>query len=233
MLDTLNHVAIIMDGNGRWAKSQNKKRTFGHYHGANNVRDIALHANELGIKVLTLYAFSTENWKRPLEEVEYLMKLPAVFFDRFMDELMQNQIKVECIGHFHRLAPQTRKVLQRAIEQSKNNTKMKLVFAMDYGSRDELVEAMKKYAEDVKNGMENNLVEADVAKYLMTSDYGDVDLLIRTSNEKRISNFLLWQIAYAELIFVDKPWPLFTSQDLDTCILEYTQRDRRFGGLKK
>ncbi len=222
-----------MDGNGRWAKSQNEKRTFGHYHGANNVRDIALHANQLGVKVLTLYAFSTENWKRPLEEVEYLMKLPAVFFDRFMDELMQNQIKVECIGHFHRLAPQTRKVLERAIDKSKNNTKMRLVFAMDYGSRDELVVAMRKYAEDVKQGKENNLVEEEVAHYLMTREYPDVDLLIRTSNEKRISNFLLWQIAYAELIFVDKPWPLFKPQDFDKCIEEFYQRDRRFGGLKK
>lgn len=233
MIDSLNHVAIIMDGNGRWAKSQNKKRTFGHYHGANNVRDIALHANNLGVKVLTLYAFSTENWKRPLEEVDYLMKLPAIFFDRFMDELMQNQIKVECIGHFHRLAPQTRKVLERAIEKSKNNTKMKLVFAMDYGSRDEIVEAMKKYAAEVSQGRENNLVEKEVEQYLMTHDYGDVDLLIRTSNEKRISNFLLWQIAYAELIFTQTPWPLFTPQEFDKCIEEYHSRDRRFGGLNK
>lgn len=231
MSHSLNHIAIIMDGNGRWAKKQDQKRTFGHFHGAENVRNVAIAAQELGVKVLTLYAFSTENWKRPLQEIEYLMKLPAFFFDKFMKELMERQIKIEFIGHFSRLPEATQKVLKRAMDQSKNNTSMKLVFAMDYGGRDELVEAFKKYADDVKNGRQNDLTEAEVPSYLMTSEFGDVDLLIRTSMEYRISNFLLWQIAYAELLFVEKAWPQFTPEDLRACIDEYQSRQRRFGGL--
>ncbi|HHX52763.1 MAG TPA: isoprenyl transferase [Erysipelothrix sp.] len=231
MNNQLNHIAIIMDGNGRWAKKQDQKRTFGHFHGAENVRNVAIAAQELGIKVLTLFAFSTENWKRPLEEIDYLMKLPAYFFDKFMKELMERQIKIEFIGHFSRLPQGTQKVLKRAMEQSKNNTAMKLVFAMDYGGRDELVEGFKRYAQDVVDGRENNITEDEVENYLMTTGLGDVDLLIRTSMEYRISNFLLWQIAYAELLFVEKPWPKFTPEDLKLCIDEYHQRQRRFGGL--
>lgn len=233
MNNQLNHVAIIMDGNGRWAQKQKKERTFGHFHGAQNVRDVALAAQEYGVKVLTLYAFSTENWKRPLQEVEYLMKLPAFFFDKFMQELMDRQIKIEFIGHFERLPEGTRKVLQRAIEMSKENTSMRLCFAMDYGARDELVNAFKNYAADVKAGRDNNLTEAEVNHYLMTSRFGDVDLMIRTSLDYRLSNFLLWQSAYAELMFVDIAWPEFTPRDLKQCLDDYQLRQRRFGGLQQ
>lgn len=232
MSNQLNHVAIIMDGNGRWAQKQKQKRTFGHFHGAQNVRDIALAAQDLGIQTLTLYAFSTENWKRPLQEIDYLMKLPAYFFDKFMKELMDRQIKIEFIGHFSRLPDNTRKVLQRAIDLSKDNTSMRLCFAMDYGSRDELVHAFRAYADEVKEGRENNLSEEEVSNYLMTSKLGDVDLMIRTSLDYRLSNFLLWQSAYAELMFVDKAWPVFTPQDLKACVNDYLSRQRRYGGLK-
>lgn len=227
------HVAIIMDGNGRWAQRQQQQRTFGHFHGVENVRNIAIAAQDAGVDVLTLFAFSTENWKRPLQEVSYLMKLPAVFFDRFYEELMQREIKIEFIGHFDRLPKETVKVLKRAIDRSKNNKKMRLVFAMDYGGRDEIVSAMKHYAQDVLTGRENNITEADVSNYLMTKEFGDVDLLIRTSAEYRISNFLLWQIAYSELIFVDKSWPEFTKEDLNQCLDDFKGRDRRFGGLNE
>lgn len=231
MSQSLNHVAIIMDGNGRWAKKQDQKRTFGHFHGSENVRNIAIAAQDLGIKVLTLFAFSTENWKRPLEEVDYLMKLPGIFFDRFMKELMEREIKIEFIGNFERLPQGTQKVLKRAMDQSKNNTKMRLVFAMDYGARDEITQAFKHYAQEVVDGRLNDLTESEVDNYLMTKGLGDVDLLIRTSMEYRISNFLLWQIAYAELLFVEKAWPQFTPEDLKVCVDEFHLRQRRFGGL--
>lgn len=231
MTSELNHVAIIMDGNGRWALNRDQKRTFGHFHGAENVRNVAVSAQELGIKVLTLFAFSTENWKRPLQEVDFIMGLPAYFFDKFMDELMERDIKIEFIGHFERLPKNTAKVLKRALNMSQNNKGMKLVFAMDYGSRDEITQAFKQYASDVLNGRANDLIEAEVSNYLMTKDLGDVDLLIRTSNEYRISNFLLWQIAYAELIFYEKPWPQFNKDDLIKCIEEFKSRQRRFGDV--
>lgn len=233
MKNQLNHVAIIMDGNGRWAKKQKQIRTFGHFHGAQNVRDVALAAQAYGVNVLTLYAFSTENWKRPLKEVEYLMKLPAYFFDKFMQELMEKQIKIEFIGHFDRLPKGTAQVLQRAIEMSKNNTSMRLCFAMDYGSRDELVNAFKAYAADVALGRDNDLTEEGVNQYLMTHHLGDVDLMIRTSLEYRLSNFLLWQSAYAELMFVDVAWPDFTPEKLKECLDDYQTRNRRFGGVEE
>lgn len=228
----LSHVAIIMDGNGRWALEQDEKRTFGHLHGANNVREIALQASDAGIKTLSLFAFSTENWSRPDSEVSYLMKLPAYFFDRYMQELMDKNIIIKLIGHMERFPESTQKVLKRAIAKSSSNTGMVLNFAMDYGSRDEIVTGIKKYTEEVMNEQrQNSLTVEEFSDYLMTKDYDDVDLLIRTSGEKRLSNYLLWQSAYAEIIFVDKPWPEFMRQDLLDCIKEYEQRERRFGGL--
>lgn len=229
----LRHVAIIMDGNGRWAKAQNKIRTQGHLVGTDNVRNIAIAANDLNIEVLTLYAFSTENWKRPEDEVNYLMKLPSLFFKKFMNELMEKNIRISMIGEMDRIPLDTQKVLKAAIEQTKNNTGMVLNFAMNYGSRREIVLACKKYAEDVKNGLiENELTEDKFNNYLMTNAFPDVDLLIRTSGECRISNYLLWQIAYSELMFVDETWPEFTEDVFNRCVNDFKLRDRRFGGLK-
>ncbi|NLC05702.1 MAG: isoprenyl transferase [Erysipelothrix sp.] len=233
MEKSLSHVAIIMDGNGRWAKKQNKDRSFGHYQGTNNVRNIAIAAEAMGISVLTLYAFSTENWKRSAEEVNYLMKLPAQFFDAYMKELMEKNIRINLIGHFDRFPIDTQRVLKRAIERSKDNTGMVLNFAMDYGSRDEIVNAIKDYTADViDNKRANDLSVNEFSDYLMTSEFGDVDLMIRTSGEVRLSNFLLWQMAYAEMIFVETHWPDFTPNDFKECVKQYYDRDRRFGGVK-
>lgn len=229
----LKHVAIIMDGNGRWAKAQGKNRTQGHLVGTDNVRNIAIAANDMGIEVLTVYAFSTENWKRPLEEVNYLMKLPALFFDKFMKELMEKNIRITMIGEMADIPSETAKILQRAIDKTANNTGMVLNFAMNYGSRREMILAMQQYAQDVlDNKRPVKLSEDDFDKYLMTRDFPPVDLMIRTSGEQRISNFLLWQLAYTELMFVDEPWPEFTPEKFKFYCSEFTKRDRRFGGIK-
>lgn len=228
----LNHVAIIMDGNGRWAKAQGKDRTEGHKQGVKTVRNIAIHANKLGIKCLTLYAFSTENWKRPVEEIDYLMSLPKVFFKAYLKELMDKNIKVTMIGDIDRIPDEAKEIFLDAIDKTKDNSGMILNFALNYGSRDEIVKACLKFAKDFKNGLKDSLDEEDFSNYLMTSSLPEVDLLIRTSGEKRISNFLLYQIAYSELIFRDEPWPLFDEKSLEECISEYQHRTRRFGGLK-
>lgn len=225
------HVAIIMDGNGRWAKKQNQLRTFGHLSGSENVRNIALAANKLNIKVLTLYAFSTENWKRPMEEVEYLMKLPEVFFNRFIDELMREGIKIMAIGDLSRFPSNTQRVLLNAIEKTKNNKGLILNFAMNYGGRDEIVKAVIRIKEDLDSGKLIEINEQNFENYLMTAELPPVDLMIRTSGEKRISNFLLWQLAYAELVFTDVSWPDFSEADLIEAIRTYQHRNRRFGGL--
>ena len=192
------HVAIIMDGNGRWAKAQGKPRTAGHLVGSDNVRTIAIAASEMGIKYLTLYAFSTENWKRSKDEVSYIMKLPAIFFKKYMHEFLDRGYRMNIIGEVDVLPKSTQKVLYDAMEESKNNTGLNLNICMNYGSQREILLAARKYAEDVKNGIADlNLDEAGFEKYLMTKDFPPVDLLIRTSGEERISNYLLWQIAYA------------------------------------
>lgn len=230
---TLDHIAIIMDGNGRWAKKQSEKRTFGHLKGSENVRNVALAANDLGVKALSLYAFSTENWGRPLEEVNYLMKLPAVFFDRYMDELMQNNIRITSMGDLSALPKKTMTILNRAIEKSKLNSGMVLNFAMNYGSQDEIVRAAKLYADDVVNQhIENNLTPEMFESYLYTNHLPSVDLMIRTGGELRLSNFMLWQNAYSEFIFLDCAWPEFDRDKLIECVNEYHHRQRRFGELK-
>ena len=223
------HVAIIMDGNGRWAKKQNQVRTFGHQQGTEKVRDIAIAANDLGIKVLTLYAFSTENWKRPKEEVEFLMKLPDVFFNRFLKELMEKNICIQSIGELSAFPEDTRLVLERAIEATSKNTGMILCFAMNYGARREIVLAAEAWAKQKREDI--TLTEEHFSKLLMTHEYPEVDVCIRTSGEQRLSNFLLWQLAYAELVFEDKAWPEFMAEDLKRILTEVSQRDRRFGGL--
>ena len=232
-MEKIRHVAIIMDGNGRWAKAQGKVRTEGHFKGVEVVRDIAIAANERGIEVLTLYAFSTENWKRSSDEVGYLMKLPALFFKHYLKELMEKNIRITMTGSMKELPKDTAAILQRAIDETKNNTAMVLNFAMNYGSRREIVEAAQAYANDVVSGkIENNCTEEQFEQYLYTAEFPPVDLCIRTSKEYRISNFLLWQLAYSELIFVDVLWPAFTSETLDECLNEFRRRDRRFGGVK-
>ena len=233
-MEQLQHVAIIMDGNGRWAKAHGKVRTQGHLVGVDNVRNIAIKANDMNIKVLTVYAFSTENWKRPLEEVDYLMKLPALFFNKFMKELMEKNIKITMIGEMEGIPQETAKVLQRAIDETANNTGMILNFAMNYGSRREITLAAKKYALDVLNDKAGlDIDEKEFGKYFMTADFPEVDLLIRTSGELRLSNFLLWQIAYTEFMFVDEPWPEFTPERFEYYCNEFLKRDSRFGGIKQ
>ena len=226
------HVAIIMDGNGRWAQQRGKVRTEGHYAGTKNVRNIAIYANDLGIKCLTLYAFSTENWKRPATEVNYLMSLPKLFFSAYIKELMEKNIKIEMIGNMDEIPNNARKIFSDAIAQTKNNTGMILNFAVNYGSQNEIVQGVKRYAAEVSQGLrENNLDEDEFKHYLMTDGLPDVDLLIRTSGEERISNFLLYQIAYSEFVFTDVLWPDFDGKELDKCLDIYYGRHRRFGGL--
>lgn len=227
------HVAIIMDGNGRWAKAQGKPRTAGHLVGADNVRTIAIAADQMGIEYLTLYAFSTENWKRSKDEVSYIMNLPSIFFKKYMKEFLDRGFRMNIIGELDALPAGTRKVLEEAMEESRNNTGLNLNICMNYGSQREILLAAKKYAKDVCDGKADlNLDEEGFEKYLMTADFPPVDLLIRTSGEQRISNYLLWQIAYAELEFVPESWPEFTPEVFERCIEEFTHRDRRFGGVK-
>ncbi len=229
------HVAIIMDGNGRWAKKRNMPRVKGHYEGMQTVKKITKYASKLGIQYLTLYAFSTENWARPKEEVSYLMDLPEKMFMSFMPELMENNVKVEVIGVVEKLPESTRKAVEDAIEQTKNNTGLKLVFALNYGSKDEIVTAVKRIAQGAANN-EYKVEEIDeqlISDNLFTKDTPDPDLLIRTSGEQRISNFLLWQIAYSEFIFTKVAWPDFVEEEFYKALLEYQSRDRRFGGLNE
>ena len=229
------HVAIIMDGNGRWAKKRNMPRVKGHYEGMQTVKKITKYASKLGIKYLTLYAFSTENWARPKEEVNYLMDLPGKMFTSFMPELMENNVKVEVIGVVEKLPENTRKAVEDAIEQTKNNTGLKLIFALNYGSKDEIVTAVKRIAQGATNN-EYKVEEIDeqlISDNLFTKDTPDPDLLIRTSGEQRISNFLLWQIAYSEFIFTKVAWPDFVEEEFYKALLEYQSRDRRFGGLNE
>ena len=228
------HLAIIMDGNGRWAKAKGLPRTAGHKVGADNVRTIAIAANELGVKYLTLYAFSTENWKRSQDEVSYLMKLPAYLFKMYMQEFLERGFRIRLIGDLSALPDATRKVLLDAADESKENTGLSLIIAINYGSRDEITRAVRKAAQDVKDGdlQPEEITEETISGYLDTADFPDVDLLIRTSGELRISNYLLWQIAYAELEFIPESWPEFTPEVLRRCLEEYSHRDRRFGGVK-
>ena len=229
------HVAIIMDGNGRWAKKRNMPRVKGHYEGMQTVKKITKYASKLGIQYLTLYAFSTENWARPKEEVSYLMDLPEKMFTSFMPELMENNVKVEVIGVVEKLPENTRKAVEDAVEQTKNNTGLKLIFALNYGSKDEIVTAVKRIAQGATNN-EYKVEEIDeqlISDNLFTKDTPDPDLLIRTSGEQRISNFLLWQIAYSEFIFTKVAWPDFVEEELYKALLEYQSRDRRFGGLNE
>lgn len=223
---------MIMDGNGRWAKAKGFERTKGHKAGAETIRTIALEANRLGIEVLTLYAFSTENWKRPPKEVEYLCKLPKMFFNKYIRELNEKNIKVMHIGELERFPSDTVKVILEAEKQTKDNTGLKLVIAINYGSRREITLAAQAYAKDVIDGKQPLDIDEDTfGSYMMTNGLPEIDLLVRTSGEKRLSNFLMWQLAYAEFVFVDYAWPELDEARFASIIEEFNQRNRRFGGV--
>ncbi|GAA6113919.1 isoprenyl transferase [Apilactobacillus apinorum] len=231
-----NHIAIIMDGNGRWAQERHLPRIAGHKQGMNVVKKITQAASDLGVKVLTLYAFSTENWKRPEKEVNYLMDLPERFFNTFVPDLVKNNVKVNVMGYVDQLPKQTQTAINNAINDTKDCTGMVLNFALNYGSQDEIVTAVKSIAEKVSNNelSIDSISKEIVADNLMTADLGEYanpDLLIRTSGEERLSNFLLWQLAYSEFVFDDTKWPDYTEDNLKKCILTFQSRHRRFGGL--
>jgi undecaprenyl diphosphate synthase len=225
------HIAIIMDGNGRWAKEKGQLRVFGHENGTKSVRTTVESCAELGIKNLTLFAFSTENWNRPKLEVKTLMQLLISSLKKEMSTMQKNSIRLNAIGNLEHLPTRVRKELLHVIDETKNNTQMTLTLALSYGSRAELVNATKQICEKVKNNIISveNIDEPLINQHLYTQNLPDVDLLIRTSGEKRISNFLLWQIAYAELYFIDVYWPDFTNENLYEAIINYQKRERRFG----
>jgi len=225
------HIAIIMDGNGRWAKQQGMLRAFGHENGTKSVRQAVEACAELGVKNLTLYAFSTENWKRPKLEVQTLMKLLVSSLKKEIKTLQDNNIKLAAIGNLTTLPKKVFKELNDVIENTKNNDRTTLTLALSYGSREELLNTVKEISIKVKNNIisPEKIDESIINEHLYTQNLPDVDLLIRTSGEQRISNFLLWQIAYAELHFTNVLWPDFTKQHLYEAIIEYQKRERRFG----
>jgi len=225
------HIAIIMDGNGRWAKQQGEQRIFGHENGVKSVRESVEAAAELGIKYLTLYAFSTENWNRPQEEVIALMQLLVHTISAETKTLNENKIRLQAIGDLKSLPDDCNKELQEAIENTKNNTRTTLVLALSYSSRWEITNAVKQIAEQIENKKlrASEITEDIVNANLNTADMPEPELMIRTSGEHRISNFLLWQLAYSELYFTEKLWPDFRKNDLYEAIVDYQNRERRFG----
>lgn len=230
------HVAIILDGNGRWAKSRNMPRNYGHVKGAANVEVICRAADELGIKYLTVYLFSTENWRRNPDEVKALMKLFHSYTRTAIRQARENNMRCRVIGDPTALDDKLRKNLNDLVESSRDNTGLNFQLALNYGSRDEIVRAVRKLAGDVQTGRISDLsaiTEEMFASYLDTWDIPDPDLLIRTSGELRLSNYLMWQLSYAELYFTNTPWPAFSKKDLELAIEEYNRRTRRYGGLKK
>lgn len=225
------HVAVVMDGNGRWAKSKNLDRTEGHIEGVNTVRKITEIASEIGVKYLTLYTFSTENWNRPKYEVDALMNLIVVAIERETPDLIANNVRLSTIGDWDRMPEFARTRLQQCIDDTSHCTGLNLVLALSYSARWEITDAVRTLAQSVADG---NLKPEDISEQLIsetlaTKDIPDPDLLIRTGGEIRISNFLLWQIAYSELYFTPKYWPDFTKQDFVDAIIDYQSRERRFG----
>ncbi|MFF2482616.1 isoprenyl transferase [Paenibacillus sp. NPDC058071] len=227
------HVAIIMDGNGRWAKKRGLPRIAGHHTGMKAVKRAVKEADRLGVKYLTLYAFSTENWKRPKDEVDFLMKLPQQFLALELDELIEKNVQVRMMGSKEDLPSYTIDALEEAIARTADNTGLVLNFALNYGSRKEMLDAVKEIAEDAKAG---RLSPEDIDEQLMnarllTGGIPDPDLLIRTSGELRLSNFMLWQLAYSELWFTDVYWPEFNEAHFQEAVMQYQRRKRRYGGL--
>ena len=229
------HIAIILDGNGRWAKKRGLPRNLGHRKGAFNLKDIAVECDKLHISHLTVYCFSTENWNRPKKEVDYLFNQPIKYFHRYRSKLSQINIKVKFIGRRDRFSDEFLKCLEEVEEVTKNNTGLTLTIACDYGSYEELTTATKKIAQMVKDNIINidDITPELISNNLYTKDYPDLDLLIRTSGEIRISNYLLWQLAYSELYFTDVYWPDFDVKELHKALNSYANRNRRFGGLKE
>ena len=225
------HVAIIMDGNGRWAKSRGEKRTFGHKHAIKAVREAVNACNEIHIPYLTLYTFSSENWNRPEDEVDTLMSLISETIILEAEEIFSKGLRMHIIGDTEKLPAEVREHMQHLVDITKNNTKGNLILALSYGSQHEILSAVKKISSKVKSGelTEEEISEKVFENHLYTKDFPPVDLLIRTSGEVRISNFLLWQIAYAELQFLDILWPDFGKEDFFKCIYNYQNKERRFG----
>ena len=237
ILEVPKHIAIIMDGNGRWAKKRMQPRIMGHKAGMDALQKVTKAASDMGVKVLTVYAFSTENWSRPEKEVKFIMNLPVEFYDKYVPELHANNVKIQMIGDFSKLPQATLNALYKAEQKTKNNTGLILNFALNYGGRDEVTRAVKAIAQDVLDAKFNpgDIDEKLVADYLYTGTLSptlrDPDLVIRTSGELRLSNFLPWQSAYSELYFTDVAWPDFDGDALKLAIKEYNRRHRRFGGV--
>ncbi len=225
------HIAIIMDGNGRWAKKQGKNRVYGHHQGVKRVKEMVEESVKLKIPYLTLYTFSTENWNRPKDEVEALMNLLVETLNEEADDLMEQNIQLNAIGDIENLPSYTQKVLKEVLDKTAGNTGMVLSIALNYGGRNELVNAMKELAKKVKNNiiLPQNIDENKINLQLYTNTLPDVDLMIRTGGEKRISNFLLWKLAYAELYFTDVLWPDFKKEEYYEALNDYQKRERRFG----
>jgi undecaprenyl diphosphate synthase len=228
------HIAIIMDGNGRWANKRALPRVFGHKAGMETLKEILRKCSDLGIEILTVYAFSTENWNRPTDEVSYLMNLLIEYMRKELNELNKNNVKVKILGDLSPLPKGTREEVEKAVSLTENNAGIQFNIALNYGSRAEIINACKEIAEDYKEGKitKEQITDDLISSYLFTSGDVEPDLIIRTSGEKRLSNFLLWQGAYSELVFVDEMWPDFNSKHLEKAIIEFQKRDRRFGLVK-
>ena len=229
------HIAIILDGNGRWAKAKGMPRNYGHTQGSKNVEKICEIAYKMGVKYLTVYAFSTENWNRPKSEVDALMTLLRNYMKTCLKTAEKNRMKVRVIGDKSRLDEDIRTRIEELEEASKNNDGLNFQIAINYGSRDEMIRAMKKMVKECEDGKltSEEITEEKFESYLDTHDIPDPDLLIRTSGEQRLSNYLLWQLAYTEFYFTDIPWPDFTKEELEKAIEQYNSRDRRYGGIKE
>ncbi|MBQ6464242.1 MAG: isoprenyl transferase [Pseudobutyrivibrio sp.] len=227
------HIAIILDGNGRWAKSKGMPRTYGHTVGAKNVETICRAAHDLGVKYVTMYAFSTENWSRPADEVKALMKLLGEYIKTCMKTAKKDNLRVRFIGDLSKLDDKLKNSIAELIEYSSQFTGLTLTIAINYGSRDEMTRAIRQISSDVKDGKleASDIDEKLFSSYLDTRDIPDPDLMIRTSGEQRLSNYLLWQLAYAEFYFTPVPWPEFTPDELKKAVEEYDKRNRRFGGI--
>lgn len=229
-----NHIAIILDGNGRWAKKRGMPRSFGHVKGCENLEDICEVAKELGVKYLTVYAFSTENWKRSKEEVDGLMKLFRNYLKKCIKISQKNNMRVKVIGDITAFDSDIQESIKKLEDFSKDFTDLHFQIALNYGSRDEITRAMNRMLEDQKAGkLETPVSEDTISDYLDTAGIPDPDLMIRTSGELRLSNYLLWQLAYSEFYFTDVPWPDFKKEELVKAIEKYNERDRRYGGVKE
>jgi len=234
-LDVPKHIGIIMDGNGRWAKKRMQPRVFGHKAGMEALQEVTIAAKNMGVQVLTVYAFSTENWNRPTEEVDTLMDLLSSTLLQEAEEIFSRGIRIRAIGDLEALPEHVRNQLYNIMELTKNNTKGNLTLALSYGSQKEILNAVKELCKKVKNGdiNENDIDEHLFEQHLYTKELPPVDLLIRTSGEVRVSNFMLWQIAYAEMQFIDVLWPDFTKETFFQCILDYQTKERRFGKISE